>query len=100
MNNSAVPTTTDLVPTKCVVLALITICIVLGIISLTWEKHFCHTTIIDDNNVSVVVDLVFETVLDLFPQISHNTHKHFHEVIKKILDLNRTKSLTDMHISE
>jgi hypothetical protein len=99
-SSSAVAAAADLVPTKCAALALITICIVLGTISLTWEKHFCRTTTADDNSAGAVVDPALETVLDLFPQISHDTRKNLHEVTEKILDLSGAKSLTDMHISE
>ncbi len=100
MSSSAVAAAADLVPSKCAALALITICIVLGIISLTWEKHFCHTTTADDNSAGAAVDPALETALDLFPQISHDTRKHLHEVAEKILDLSGAKSLTDMHMSE
>ncbi|CAM6025554.1 unnamed protein product [Sphagnum balticum] len=100
MSSSAVAAAADLVPSKCAALALITICIVLGIISLTWEKHFCHTTTADDNSAGAAVDPALETALDLFPQISYDTRKHLHEVTEKILDLSGAKSFTDMHMSD
>jgi hypothetical protein len=100
MSSSAAAAAADLVPTKCAALALITICIVLGIISLTWEKHYCHTTTGDENSAGAAVDPALGTALDLFPQISHDTRKHLHEVTEKILDLSGAKSLTDVHFSE
>jgi len=98
--SSSAAAAADLVPTKCAALALITICIVLGIISLTWEKHYCHTTTADENSAGAAVDPALGTALDLFPQISHDTRKHLHEVTEKILDLSGAKSLTDVHFSE